>query len=327
MSLKAKLNNTFIDKYKPYFIDDFTFSPNVKETIKVLIKSDNLNTLFIGNPSSGKTSLLFAIIREYYNLGRDSSLPENNILFINNLKEQGIQYFRTEMKTFCQSHTAINSKKKLVIIDDIDNINEQSQQVFRNYIDKHKKSVNFICVCTNIQKVIESLQSRTHIIKLSATTNDHVSLIMDNIVENENIQLTDEAKQYVISMSQTSIRNMINHIEKIYIYGKPIDLEMCKNICSSISFQRFTDYIEHIQTNNLNAAIKILYDIHDYGYSVIDILDFFFTFVKQTNKLDEDIKYKIIPYLCKYITVFHDIHEDEIELALFTNNLIAIMQK
>ena len=120
---------------------------------------------------------------------------------------------------------------------------------------------------------------------------------------------------------------MINHIEKIYIYGKPIDLEMCKNICSSISFQRFTDYIEHIQTNNLNAAIKILYDIHDYGYSVIDILDFFFTFVKQTNKLDEDIKYKIIPYLCKYITVFHDIHEDEIELALFTNNLIAIMQK
>jgi len=33
------------------------------------------------------------------------------------------------------------------------------------------------------------------------------------------------------------------------------------------------------------------------------------------------MKYRIIPFLCKYITVFHNIHEDGIELAVFTNNL------
>ena len=33
-------------------------------------------------------------------------------------------------------------------------------------------------------------------------------------------------------------------------------------------------------------------------------------------------KYKIIALLCKYITIFHNVHEDEIELALFTNNAI-----
>jgi DNA polymerase III gamma/tau subunit len=120
---------------------------------------------------------------------------------------------------------------------------------------------------------------------------------------------------------------MINYIEKIFIYGKPIDLETCKNICSSISFQKFKTYIENAKQNNLQEAINVLYDIHDYGYSVIDILDFFFTFVKQTDILAENVKYQIIPYLCKYITVFHDIHEDEIELALFTNNLIDIMKK
>ena len=36
-------------------------------------------------------------------------------------------------------------------------------------------------------------------------------------------------------------------------------------------------------------------------------------------------KYKIIAILCKYITVFHNIHEDEIELALFTNNLGMVL--
>ncbi len=327
MTTVVQTNDTFIAKYKPYFIDDFTFTPNIIQTVKILIKTDNLNTLFIGNPSSGKTSLLFGIIREYYNLDKNSPFPENNILFINNLKEQGIQYFRTEMKTFCQSHTAIYGKKKLVIIDDIDNINEQCQQVFRNYIDKYKKNIHFISVCTNIQKVIESIQSRTHIIKLSNSTNEQVSDIMSRIIRNENIEITEDARKYVVSMSQSSIRNMINYIEKSYIYGKPVDLETCKNICSNISFQRFEQYIENVKNNNLNAAITILYDIHDYGYSVIDILDFLFTYVKQTDIIDENVKYQIIPYICKYITVFNDIHEHEIELALFTNNIIEIMQK
>jgi len=51
-----------------------------------------------------------------------------------------------------------------------------------------------------------------------------------------------------------------------------------------------------------------LYHIHDYGYSVIDILDYFFTFVKMTNVMSEEEKYRVIPYLCKYITIFHNVH-------------------
>ena len=39
--------------------------------------------------------------------------------------------------------------------------------------------------------------------------------------------------------------------------------------------------------------------------------------------MNELQKYKVVALICKYITIFHDIHEDEIELALFTNNIIA----
>ena len=145
---------------------DFYFSNELHELISDFLELDRLSVLFIGNTSSGKTTLLNTIIREYYQLGKDSSFPENNILYINNLKDQGIQFFRNEMKTFCQSHSSIYGKKKMVIIDDLDNINEQSQQVLRNYIDKYKQNVHFVTVCTNLQKVIESLQSRLHMIKI-----------------------------------------------------------------------------------------------------------------------------------------------------------------
>lgn len=319
------VDNTFIIKYRPYFVDDFCIDDNLKSVLKTLLEIDNLNLLFIGSPSSGKTSLLYALIREYYKLGKHDSLPENNILFINNLKEQGIQYFRNEMKTFCQSHSVIYGKKKLVIIDDIDSINEQSQQVFRNYIDKYKHNIHFISVCTNIQKVIESIQSRIHIIKLNQPTKEQINLVMNTIIEKEGLSIDADSKAYLLTISNGSIRLLINYLEKIFILNCPINLELCKKICSIISFQYFETYIDHLKNGHLTDAIDVLYAIHDYGYSVIDILDYFFTFIKNTAILKEDMKYRIIPLLCKYITVFHNVHEDCIELALFTNEVSAVI--
>jgi DNA polymerase III delta prime subunit len=314
-------STTFINKYKPYYIQDFYIETKLISVIKLMFELNNLNILFVGNSCSGKTTLLYALIREYYGLNKNDVIPENNILFINNLKEQGIHYFRNEMKTFCQSHSSIFGKKKLVIIDDIDNINEQSQQVFRNYIDKYSHNIHFISVCSNIQKVIESIQSRLQIIKISPPSNEQINNIMNKIIQQENIIIDEKSKEYILLITNGSIRNIINYLEKMYVLGEPITIELCKKICSNISFQEFESYISLLKQNKLNEAIKILYDIYDYGYSVIDILDYFFTFVKLTSIVDEETKYRIIPFLCKYITIFHNIHEDCIELALFTNNL------
>ena len=83
------------------------------------------------------------------------------------------------------------------------------------------------------------------------------------------------------------------------------------------------DYGDCIYTDD--EAIDLIYSIYDKGYSVMDILDNYFLFLKSTKILDENKKYLIMKLLCKYITIFYNIHEDEIELALFTNNLIKII--
>lgn len=321
MVAMSKIMPLFITKYKPYFINEFCMDTKLVSVLKTLVEIDQLSVMFVGNSSSGKTTLLYALIREYYGLERDSLLPENNIMFINNLKEQGIQYFRNEVKTFCQSHSSIFGKKKLVIIDDLDTINEQGQQVFRNYIDKYKHNIHFISVCANIHKVIESIQSRVHIIQLSSPNNDQIREIMNRIITNEQIIIDEPAKDYLLMISNHSIRMVINFLEKIFVLGEPVDIELCKKICTTISFQEFERVLTSLRDDDLPNAIRILYSIHDYGYSVIDILDYFFAFVKLSTTMDEDVKYRLIPVICDFITTFHNVHEDCIELALFAGKL------
>jgi replication factor C subunit 2/4 len=319
---------TFISKYKPFRIEDFQASGEFLSILRALFTIDDLNILFVGDANSGKTSFLYAIIREYYGITNESPLPENNIMFINNLKEQGINFFRTEMKTFCRSHSSIYGKKKMIVIDDMDSINEQSQQVFRNYIDKYKRNVNFIFACSNTQKIIESIQSRVHILHIKSLNDTQIRVIMDRIIKNESININEDVKGYILKISDGAIRNVINNLEKVYIYslGKSDEIspDKCKQLCSNISLQQFERYIKSFSSRNMSMSIQILYDIHDYGYSVIDILNYFFVFIKVTDLLDETNKYKIIPVICKYITIFNKIHENVIELALFTNEISNI---
>ena len=320
---------TFIMKYKPYFFKDFYLSEKMHTILKFLLEIDELCILIYGPIGSGKTSLLYAILREYYGFSKDATIPETNILFVNNLKEQGINYFRGEMKTFCQSKSSIPGKKKMIVIDDLDNINEQSQQVLRNYIDKYKQNIHFVSVCTNIQKVIESFQSRTHILQIPVATPENISSIMNRIIKLENIDISEDAKSYLLQICENSIRVLINYLEKFYIYGQPVDLKMCKKMCSNIQSNYFADYIECIKRKDITKAISILLEIYDMGYSVIDILDYFFSYIKSlpNTVLTEDQIYRMIPCICKYITIFNQIHEDSIELALFTNDLVSGFHK
>jgi len=316
----------FIHKFQPIFFKDFEIDVETVEILNILINMNNLNILFIGDVGSGKTTLLNAVIREYYT-GYEPQQFADNILHINSLKEQGINYYRNDVKTFCQTCSSIKNKKKVIVLDDLDLINEQSQQVFRNCIDKYSHNVHFISSCSNPQKVIESLQSRLTIIKIKPLQRENLSKIMNKIIDSEAIHILPLAKDFILNICNNNAKILINYMEKFKLLDENITLELATNVCTNISFLTFQEYTVLLKKNKLPQAIKLLYSIYDRGYSVMDILDNYFLFIKTTNILTEDEKYKIIPYLCKYITIFHNIHEDEIELALFSNNIINILSQ
>ena len=310
----------FIYKYTPERFKDFQIDNDIITILNTMISMNNLNILFVGDSGSGKTSLVNSLMKEYYG---DISYRDD-ILIINSLKEQGIHYYRTDVKTFCQTRCSIPNKKKIVVLDDIDNINEQSQQVFRNCIDKYSNNVHFISSCSNVQKVIDSLQSRQIIIKMKPLSSIYLNNILQDVKNRENISMDAMAEKFVLELASGSVRILLNYLEKFKILNEHVTQELVNQVCTNISFSTFDEYTSFILKSDLSEGVSILYELFDRGYSVMDIYDNYFLYVKLTPLLNETQKYETIKLLCKYITVFHNIHEDEIELALFTNNLSTL---
>ena len=318
------MNEPFLKKYQPKKYRDLAIEKEFIQLLNSLISMDNLNVLFIGNNGCGKTTIINATIREYY--GTDK-IPNDNVLYINNLQEQGIQYHRTELRTFCQTASTISGKKKFIVMDDLDLINSQSQQVFRNCIDKFSHNVHFISSCSNTQKVIDSIQSRCILMKIKPISKQYLKKIYGRIEKRENLNISKEAQNFILTICNNSIRVLINYMEKFNLINQEITIKEAKSICTNISFYEFESFTKKWYIDrDYGSSLKQIYKIFDKGYSVMDILDCYFTFVKMTELLDENLKYKIIKLICKYITIFNTIHESEIELTLFTYDLINTVE-
>ena len=90
----------FITKYQPLHIHEFEqLDPDTITIINSLIQMDNLNILFYGDSGSGKTSIINAIIREYY---KNKQHYSENILILNSLKDHCQQLFQQEEEQHCQ---------------------------------------------------------------------------------------------------------------------------------------------------------------------------------------------------------------------------------
>ena len=158
--------------------------------------------------------------------------------------------------------------------------------------------------------------------------NEEINRLMKKIIEESNIKIENIALEKIksrIITEKEKIGQMISKMEKIYIYqeNQPINFTEIEQMTSNIKKEDMDNYIDYVKKKDLQNSIHMIQQMEEKGYSVIDILDHLYNYIKETTHLTETQKYNIIPLICKYITIFNKIHEDHIELAIFTNELIA----
>ena len=147
--------------------------------------------------------------------------------------------------------------------------------------------------------------------------------MLNKIKQNEKIQLDKKTDDFIISICNNSVRLLISYLEKFYIIDKKIKLKEAREICTNISFIDYEYYTQYwYNEKDYKKSISYIFKIFKKGYSVMDILDNYFLFLKITNIIPDNIKFRVIKIILKYISIFHTEHEYNIELAFFTNDLI-----
>ena len=312
---------SFIDKYKPTTLEETFYNEHFKDVIYSLIEMNDLNILLKGDVCSGKTTLTDCIINKYYT-GINKKDIHDDIYVFTCLNEQGINGFRRILKEFCQTKGNQQNKKKTIILDDIDTLTDLNQQIIRSNIDKYSGSINFIASCTNLNKVIDTLQSRFNILKIPTITKNELLYVYNNICKRENITLTKCSKDFVIKMCDHSTNVLVNNLEKLSLFSDDvIELDDVKHICCQVSYNYYTEYIDYIKLGDKMKAFEIFNELYETGYSFIDILENFIGFIKHSDTINDTNKFSILKLICKYINILYTISNEYLEMLFFTNEI------
>lgn len=311
---------TFIQKYKCTTFKDIKQNDIIIQLYNKLIQNKNLSILIVGNMSTGKTTHIEVLVNEYFKQFNISNM-DDYILKINHLNEHGIQYSRNRLKTFCQTKSFI---KKIIIIDDLDLINEQNQQIIRGNINQYSDNVHFICSCSNIKKINETLQSRLLIVYINPIKIIDLKNLYQKVKKIENIEIEDHLQEQIIKQCNYHSKTMLNLLELFSLYNNPITMDNYLELCNSIPYTYFTEYIQYCKEKDSKKAIDYLNQLINKGFSVIDILQKFILFLKHEDDILLKHKYEMIKIISKFICIFYTIHEQKNELIIFTKNIINI---
>jgi DNA polymerase III delta prime subunit len=313
-----------INKYKPRSFEDFEYTCNIVPILRHHISKDLVHILIVGHEGSGKTALTDVIVSEYYG-DCDANICQSNTLHITALHEHGINYFRTDLKHFCQTGSLIPAKKKVLILDNLDDIPESHQYIVASMIDKYKTKINVIATCRTITTIALQIQSRLMMVAMPLVSIEYLHTITNRIMKTTPMLIDVDAIHKIICLSNLRINQLIQNLEKVRLFNGQVTTELVDKLCVHMNFKQFDIYIEYLKEGHLIPAINELYTIHEQGFSVIDIMDYFFKFVKTTDNIIEPKKYEVIQLICKHIDLFYTVHEDEIELAIFTHKMLAIL--
>jgi len=312
---------------------------DLSELLGSLLRADSIAILFCATKYGGKTTFLTIMLEEYFKGGEvdDEKLPsekiEQNILRVNQWSaDQGILFYRDNLKTFCRTSSCIKNKKKVIVVDDIDCLSESRQQMFRNCIDKYKHSIHFIFTCTNVSRVLSSIQSRLLILKITPLTLDQTRILFQNMLLKEKLHaIDDNMSGYLTKLASGNMKRLMTYLEVLKLYQPRIE-EMSKpfimDLCSTIPFSQLSIFLKAcIRDRDIERGLG---ELRKMPFSLLDILDNILSYVKREEFeslciLTEVEKHYVINVIGKYVALLHTLHEDdELEGLLFVHDLTLI---
>jgi DNA polymerase III delta prime subunit len=177
----------WVEKYAPQTVEECILPDDLKQYFIDIRDSQKVpNMILSGKKGIGKTSVIFALAKE---LDRD-------IMIINGSDERTIDVIRNKVKNYA-STISLNPGKKILLIDEGDNLTNDAQLALRGCIEEFQKNCSFVFTCNNINGIHEAIQSRCPPVTFTIPANERKKLMAQlfkrliDILEKENVKCED----------------------------------------------------------------------------------------------------------------------------------------
>ena len=262
-----KENSLFVEKYRSKVLDEYVGNEQLKQIVSQYIdKNDIQNLLLYGTPGTGKTTLAKLIVNNI----------DCDFLYINASDERGIDTIRDKVQGFASS--ASFKPLKIIILDEADFLTIQAQASLRNIIETYSRTTRFILTCNYLERIINPLQSRCQVLKITPPSKKEVAQHISSILEQENINYKLEDLALAVNKHYPDIRKILNtcqvntvdnilKIDKTVLTGGYKD-GLLKELKSPTkpSFKNIRQILADSNLDDFEEIYRFLYDnLDEYG--------------------------------------------------------------
>ncbi|MCT7566807.1 replication-associated recombination protein A [Aliarcobacter butzleri] len=254
------------NKLRPTSLETFVGQSHIiskdKALYKLIKQKDIPHLFFYGKPGTGKTTLAKIIAKE---IGTDYYYFNATSIKVEDLRKVFDKYKGTLIKP-------------LIFIDEVHRLSKNQQEVLLPIMENYDAIIIGASTENPFFTLTNAIRSRSFLYEFKPFTKDEMNKILYIALKDIDINISDEAKEYLIISSSGDARAMLTLLNFSYKVSKDINIDLLKELrenvigdgvsSSDTHYDLASAMIKSLRGSNVDAALYYMARLINGGESV-----------------------------------------------------------